>query len=435
MEENRVPDRIFGCLLNLNFLIVLFLAGVIARSIAGFVHENTALSFLGSIQSVTLAPWKIPVTVCLLYGSFLLLLKVENESNALFYIRTGLEMIAGLFICYLLHYSYTGIMLLVLADVTRRLAKERWKFVVIGLIGGFYLLMDYHLVPQQYRMASLESCLLYYRGDIRSLLLGIRNVLASLNILGFIVYILALMRLQMSEKERILNLNERLNEANTQLKEANRHLEEYALESVKNAETRERNRLAREIHDTLGHTLTGIIAGLDACTMLVEVAPEAVKEQLTVISEVARNGMTDVRRSVKALRPDALEKLELEKALLQTIEEMRKATGAEIRYECKAALQNFNKDEEEIIYRIVQESITNSIRHGKADKIWISIDREYQMMKIVVKDNGIGCKEIQKGFGLHHMEERLALLQGHLHCSGEKGFLLEAEIPIRWGEE
>ncbi|MBO5056115.1 MAG: sensor histidine kinase [Lachnospiraceae bacterium] len=266
-------------------------------------------------------------------------------------------------------------------------------------------------------------------------MLGLRNVLNSLNILIFIFYIILLIREQMSEKERILSLNDKLNEANEELRLANIQMEEYARESIKNAETRERNRLAREIHDTLGHTLTGIITGLDACVTLVDAAPDATKEQLKVIADVARNGMTDVRRSVKALRPDALEKMELPKALTAMIDEMKKATHAQIEYDCTAALKNFNKDEEEIIYRIVQESITNAIRHGKADKIWISISMEYNVLSVKIKDNGVGCAKIEKGFGLHHMEERLNMLHGSLYCNGEEGFLMEAKIPIRWGEE
>ena len=115
--------------------------------------------------------------------------------------------------------------------------------------------------------------------------------------------------------------------------------------------------------------------------------------------------------------------------------EMRQATSAEITYECKTGLNGFDDDEEEIIYRIVQESITNSIRHGKAEKIHIVIDREYNMLRIRIQDNGLGCKEIKKGFGLHHMQERLNMLQGELYCNGDHGFVVEARIPIRWGRE
>ncbi len=428
-------ERIFRYLLNLNFWIVMVLGGVIAKSIRGYIREQSAHEFLKSVTAVPVTPWKTCVLLVLLFFCLVFLLQIREESNGFFYCRTGLELLIGLLICYLLQFSYSGIFLLVLADVARRLADTRWKFVAIGFIGMAYLLADYYLVPDIWKTASLEGCLLYYRGDVRTLLLGIRNVMVSLNLLFFIAYILCLIREQIDEKERIVELNEKLNETNLQLQQANIQLEAYAAESVKNAQTRERNRLAREIHDTLGHTLTGIIAGLDACSMLIDVAPDAVKEQIVDIADVARKGMTDVRRSVKALRPDALEKLELSKALDEMIEECRRSTKTDIQYLCTDSLRGFNQDEEEIIYRIVQESITNAIRHGKADQIAITIVKEYQVLTIHIKDNGIGCKKVQKGFGLHHMEERLEMLQGSLSYSGEDGFTIEAKIPIRWGEE
>ena len=86
-----------------------------------------------------------------------------------------------------------------------------------------------------------------------------------------------------------------------------------------------------------------------------ETAPEAANGQLTAIADVARSGLTDVRRSIKALRPDVLDKLELEQALMQVIHKMHVATGAQ---NC------LNEDEENMVYRIVQECITNAIRHG-----------------------------------------------------------------------
>lgn len=96
-----------------------------------------------------------------------------------------------------------------------------------------YLLADYYLVPDIWKTASLEGCLLYYRGDVRTLLLGIRNVMVSLNLLFFIAYILCLIREQIDENERIVELNEKLNETNLQLQQANIQLEAYAAESVK----------------------------------------------------------------------------------------------------------------------------------------------------------------------------------------------------------
>ncbi len=435
MEEHRIPDMIFKGMLQLNLAIILYIAGLMSASLTGYIHENTALDFLQRVRTITAVPWKISVAALLLYFGLLFLMCIQSENNLVFYSKVLLEILTALLICHLLNYSYTGVLLLVLADVTGKLPKAKWKFTLVVLIGVCYLLADYNLVAEPFRMISLETYLGYYRGDIRLLLLGGRNILNSINVLAFIIYIILLMRVQMSEKEKILSLNEKLNQVNAELQEANRQMEEYAKESVKNAETRERNRLAREIHDTLGHALTGIITGLDACVMLIDAAPDAAKGQLKVIADVARNGMTDVRRSVKALRPDALEKLELEKALVQMIEEMRQASHVQIEYDCQAQLTCFNKDEEEIIYRIVQESITNAIRHGKADRIEIAITMKYQLLSVNIRDNGIGCVKIEKGFGLHHMEERIKMLHGSLSFCGENGFVIEAQIPIRWGEE
>lgn len=435
MDDNQMSKMVFLGMVNLNFIIIFYIAGIITVSLFGHVQENTALFFLQQVRNMPVIPWKIPVTVVLLFGSLLLFLCVQTESSFLVYFKTGMEIVVSLLLIYLLNFSYTGILFLVLADVTRRFPKMKWKFTMIGIICVVYLLTDYNLFSGRYSITSLDTYLIYYRGDVRLIILAVRNILTSLNMLLFIIYTILLLRNQMSEKERILQLNEKLNHANAELQLANRQMEEYSRESIKNAETQERNRLAREIHDTLGHTLTGIITGLDACITLMEMAPEAVKEQLKVIADVARKGMTDVRRSVKALRPDALEKMELEKALVQMMDETRKASNIEIDYCCTASLTHFNKDEEEIIYRIVQESITNAIRHGKASKILIAISMEYNIIYIWIKDNGIGCTHIEKGFGLHHMEERLGMLHGSLNCFVDNGFVLEASIPIRWGEE
>lgn len=435
MEETNIPGIIFAWMLNLNLIIILYIAGIMAAQLLGHVHENTALEFLQQVNKVNIVPWKIPVMCALLYGNMTLLCCVQTEKPAAMYVKTCAEIVIGMMIGYILNFSYTGMVLLILADVIRRMTKVKRRYAVIGIVCGVYLLLDYNLLAGRYPITPLETCLLYYRNDVRSVMLGVKNVLSSLNILLFIIYTIQLMRVQMSEKERILVLNDKLNQANEELQAANRQMEEYAKESIKNAETQERNRLAREIHDTLGHSLTGIITGLDACVTLMDVAPDAVKTQLKDIADVARKGMTDVRRSVKALRPDALEKMELEKALIQMMEETKKTSHIEIEYCCSAELSHYNKDEEEIIYRIVQESITNAIRHGKATKIMIAISMEYNIMYIWVKDNGIGCAHIEKGFGLHHMEERLAMLHGSLNYYGDNGFVVEASIPIRWGEE
>lgn len=435
MEKSHVSDDVLVIMKNLNLIIILYISIAMSYCLSGYIQENSAFHFISKIPAIPIAPWKIPTLSFCLYCSLLLLFAIRNTGSAGLFLKVCLELFICFCLSYVLGFSYTGIVLLIMADTMRYFPKSKWRFPSVIIICMFYLLIDYNFLSVYFKIAPLETYLEYFQADARSILLGIKNVLLSMNMLVFLVYIILLVRMQLSEKERILILNGKLNAANMELKQMNIQLEKYARESEKAAEARERNRLAREIHDTLGHSFVGIITGIEACTALMDVAPEATKEQLKAIVEVARQGMVDVRRSVKALRPDVLEKLNLEKALAQMIEEIRTATNAEISYQCTTGLNCFNKDEEDVIYRIVQESITNSIRHGRAQQIKIAIDREYDMLRIYIEDNGIGCVDIQKGFGLHHMQERLELLRGSLKYSGENGFVIEAHIPIRWGTE
>ncbi len=441
MKEKQSSDYVLIALKNLNLIIIIYIAGIMAFSLYGCIYAGNAEEFLLNARRVPYAPWKQILVPLFLYVACLLVMYIPAEKNSILFMEICVEIVLGLILSGFLGFSYIGIVLLVLADTMKYFPKSTMKFPVAIVICLFYLLVNYDFMSIYFEVIPFSVYLDYFQSNVQSLLLGIENVLSSLNTFGFLVYMVVLLQTELDEKERIMNLNRQLNDANRQLNEANSELqqaniqlEEYAREEEQMVATRERNRLAREIHDTLGHALTGIITGLEACTALMDVAPEAAKAQIGVITDVARQGITDVRRSVKALRPDALEKYDLADAIMMTVEEMKKAAGVEIFYQCGTSLNCFNNDEEEVIYRIVQESITNAIRHGHAGKIWIDIEREYGVMKIRIRDNGVGCTEIKKGFGLHHMEERLSLLQGKLFFSGEDGFTIEAHIPIRWGE-
>ena len=108
--------------------------------------------------------------------------------------------------------------------------------------------------------------------------------LSALEMILFILYMVLFISQQTSEKQEILNLNQQLQQANEQLRI-------YAEESAHTAQVQERNRLAREIHDTLGHVLTGITAGADACIQMMDDSPEMARHQMELIADTARNGM------------------------------------------------------------------------------------------------------------------------------------------------
>ena len=91
--------------------------------------------------------------------------------------------------------------------------------------------------------------------------------------------------------------------------------------------------------------------------------------------------------------------------------------------------------EEEIVYRIVQENITNSVRHGKSKHIWIDIfaEADNNQLIIKIKDDGVGCKNLKDGFGLKHIKERVKLLNGQVNFGNntDKGFYMSVKIPLR----
>ena len=430
MENGRdlkqYPQYVYGLMILLNGLTVVFLVLTTITALGGFLKQGQALKLLEQVNSVPAHPARMLLLTVSLSGIlfFLFMMSVETQAQALE--KLALEVVFALMLCRILNFSYAGIVFLLLADVMRYSLSWKARFIVIPLFILLYFVLESTWIRNAAGVTGTEVFWVYYRQDIRNLLTEILNVFRLLNMFLFILFMIVQILVQMSEKEQILRLNE-------ELRDANQKLERYALDAERMAETRERNRLAREIHDTLGHSLTGIISGLEACIMLMDAAPEATKEQMRAIVQIAREGITDVRQSVKALRPDALESMTLGNALEKSVDDMRRSTGVSIDYECLAELSGMGQDEEEVVYRIVQESTTNAIRHGRADHIRIRITKEDNVLRIHISDNGCGSKEVKEGFGLHHMRERLQMLGGTLSYDGSDGFVIDAALPVRWG--
>jgi len=418
---------------DINLLLIVYLSILMAettrRVCAGLGAKDffLRLTVLPEAPAVLLGRTAL-LTVCL----FLLLgeRKQEGLPTGWLALRAAAELAICLWITAALQWNYGGLLLLAAVDIQNRSARKRFNF--LGLVVAFllFILLDIAPIPS----ISVELYLSCYTTSVRSVMLILYRLLASLNTLLFMMYIILEAGLSLAENEQIRRLNLQLNDANEVLKAANVRLEEYAHESEYMAKTQERNRLAREIHDTLGHALTGIITGIDAAIALLDYSTEGAKKQLELVAGVARQGMTDVRRSVKALRPDALEKKGLPEALQQVILQMQATAGIQVTFENRADSLHFDSDEEEVVYRIVQEGLTNAVRHGHASQVWIDISRENAILRLEIRDNGCGCADIADGFGLTHMKERVLLLGGTVAFDGRDGFSIDARIPIRWGE-
>lgn len=426
------PKKIRIAMEILNLLIVGFMAGIMRLSVQKVCEGLEAREFLSQITVLPLVPDFIlfGTLFCFFFLAAVILLRrrLATEFKPSMVWMAALEIIFCMLAIRCLNMNYDGLILFVIADLMDWFQEKRQKLLFFGMMFGLYLCANFNLMSNQVSLIPFGEFLVYYRTDVQNMILGFKGILTSANVILFVLYVVLLIQEQMQENKRILSLNDQLEQANQQLKA-------YALESERMAETRERNRLAREIHDTLGHVLTGISAGVDACIALIDISPEQTKVQLNRIGDVARQGIKDVRRSVRKLRPDALERLNLTQALEKMIEDITLTTHTCITLDIQTQTMKFHADEEEVIYRVVQESITNAIRHGNADHIRVVISRRDGMLTLIVGDNGTGCKEVHAGFGLKHMKERLELLRGTLSYDGTEGFIVTAQIPIRWGEE
>ena len=406
-----------------NASIYLFATNYVAAK--GFSH-----SLLERLDAIPGSPSLIFWVSISLYGSLLLVMYYrERHPNQLsvYDKATIIEILLMLVIFSVLHSSYNGLILLVFADIfygskefNSSKDKKYWfSFIILSF--GMLLLSNYDLMSLFIKLPSLDTYIRFYPESIRLLLLFGKNFLYSLNIVVFMISLLFYILSAITERHRI---EEELRMAS----QANRELNSYLALSEKIAEDRERKRIAREIHDTLGHALTGISAGIDAVKVLVDIDTNRAKEQLNNVSVVVRDGIRDVRGSLNKMRPGALENNTLKEALIKIIREYEAISNLEIhlRYEW----DNIDLDiaKEDIVFRVIQESITNSVRHGHAKTIWIELLEEESYV-MTIRDDGVGFDELHYGYGLKQMQERLMIIGGSVRFENRDGFYTYIEIP------
>ena len=434
----KIKDiRMFIVLVNL--VAVLFVNIVVITTTNKVCESYKARDFLNSLHTIPAKPvyglvWSLVLFGCLMVSFYLRETVFENKI-AFVYGSLIFDFLISVILILVLGFNFNGVLFMVFANVIAYAKENKGKYLIISIALISYLLTDAKLISLSYRIYDINDYFAYYNSSTQQYLVISLNLLISLNIMLFIIYCIFLIQQQQGTIEKINMLNSEIQKANSDLKNANDQLEKYAKITEHMGETRERNRLAREIHDTLGHTLTGLSVGIDACIATVELAPDATKKQLENLSEVARNGLLEIRKSVSELKPDAIERLNLDSAITKMITDMKSITDVEIYFDCRIEQLKFDEDEEMAIYRVIQESLTNAVRHGKAKKIWIVMDKADSMVKLEIKDNGIGCENIVSGFGTKHIAERIKMLGGSVEFSSDKGFCVRAEIPIRWGEE
>ncbi|MBD2035377.1 PAS domain S-box protein [Leptolyngbya sp. FACHB-321] len=197
----------------------------------------------------------------------------------------------------------------------------------------------------------------------------------------------------------------------------------------------ERNRMAREIHDTLAQAFTGILAQVGAANQVLTDDVEATGAHLDLIKELARTGLVEARRSVVALRPQLLEEGNLQSALHCLIAQTRAAAmDTTLHYEIEGAVYALPTEVENNLLRMGQEALTNAIRHAHADEIRVELIYERDQVCLRVRDNGqgfgVGSLPASEGFGLLGMSERAERIGAQLTIRSQPGQGTEIIVTV-----
>jgi two-component system sensor histidine kinase UhpB len=197
------------------------------------------------------------------------------------------------------------------------------------------------------------------------------------------------------------------------------------------AQESERRRIARELHDDVGQTLTGVVLQLDG---LQRATPNDLKEQFELVQESAREGVEKVREIARGLRPPALDEFGLRSALISLAAQVSDRSGLRVRPRIDARLPELAPEQDLAIYRVAQESLTNVARHAQARNVSVALEPTDGGVTLRVSDDGRGISEqeaARRTMGLGGMHERALLVAGRLvvHRRPEGGTEVRLDVP------
>jgi signal transduction histidine kinase len=205
-------------------------------------------------------------------------------------------------------------------------------------------------------------------------------------------------------------------------------------QSMENAAIEERNRLARELHDSVAQALYSISLFIDATRMALKTnKPQVVENHLEELTQLSKEAMSDMRLMIFELRPPILEKIGLVAALQNRLESVEARAGFQASFEATGDI-HLSTDEEIDLYRIAQEALNNVVKHAQANKVKVAIHGQEGFVRLIIQDDGIGFDPQiaynRGGQGFRNMHERAARVGAH--CSFEsrpgKGTQITVEL-------
>lgn len=205
------------------------------------------------------------------------------------------------------------------------------------------------------------------------------------------------------------------------------------------AQEEERKRVAREIHDGPAQSMSNVVIKAEICERLIDKNIEEAKKELQNLKKVMRDSLQEVRKIIYNLRPMALDDLGLLPTLERYVISFREDNGIDVQLRSKGIGEEIKPVISLAVFRIVQEALNNVLKHAKAKKVSILMERVNKKLNIIIADNGIGFNtddvktiepESTGGFGLFSMKERVALLEGEAEIASQVGVGTKITIHI-----
>ena len=227
----------------------------------------------------------------------------------------------------------------------------------------------------------------------------------------------------------------RLDETVSRLSDSNSRMQEFAFHAQEQSRVSERQRLTREIHDTVGYTLTNLIMMMEAATDLVlREDPRDLESIMQAAREQAASGLEETRRALRALREHGDPPLHGLRAIARLVETFETAGTVRVEVHYGNAPLSCGEAIDSALYHFVQEGLTNALRHGKASRIRISFWVGDGTLSVTISDNGVGSTDMKEGIGFAGMRERLDLVGGRLVAqSTGTGFRVAVAVPLQAG--
>ena len=283
-------------------------------------------------------------------------------------------------------------------------------FVALALVAWEYELA--HVIFFSIATTTLELGLIYFSAiDYRSISVFIFiTIVRTISFIAVGVFISLLVAQLRQQRES--------------LREANANLSHYASTLEQLTVSRERNRLARELHDTLAHSLTAISVSLETAKAYFDIDSNKTRDLIDRSLESTRLGVDETRRALKALRSSSLEDMGLNLAIQRASESAAARFHLNLTLDIKNPMPTLSPDVEQTIYRIAQECIENIASHSRAKNFSVRLDSNGHIT-LTIQDDGIGFNlDAEKStghFGLIGMRERAELVGGKLKIESEKG--------------